>query len=169
MSDRVYNVLFLCTGNSARSVITECVLNRLGRGRFRAFSAGSDPKGDVHPQTLDLLQARNYDTSGLRSKSWDEFAGKDAPKLDFVFTVCGNVSRETCPAWLRRKITVHWGLPDPAAVKGSDTEKRQAFADCLAALSERIGGFCNLPLESLDAPALRARLEAFGAGDKGAA
>ena len=166
MSDDVYNVLFLCTGNSARSVIAECVLNRLGQGRFKAHSAGSQPKGELHPYAIDVLKGQNYDVSKLRSKSWDEFARPDAPDLDFVFTVCDNAAGETCPVWPGQPMTAHWGLPDPAACEGSEAEKRYAFADCLRMLTQRIDVFCNLPLSSLDSLTLKARLDAIGTVDQ---
>ncbi len=162
MSDRKINVLFLCTGNSARSILAECVLNRLGEGRFVAYSAGSWPAGAVNPHALELLRAENYDLSGLRSKSWDEFSGQNAPEIDFVFTVCDNAAGETCPLWPGQPVTAHWGLPDPAAVTGSEAETRLAFADTLDELTRRIGKFCDLPVETLDTEALRKRLDDIG-------
>jgi protein-tyrosine-phosphatase len=160
--ERVYNVLFLCTGNSARSIIAECVLNRLGSGRFIAYSAGSVPKGDAHPYALDLLRRRDFDTEDLRSKSWDEFAGPNAPKLDFVFTVCDNAANEVCPVWPGQPMTAHWGLPDPAAVEGNEAVKHLAFADTLRMLTNRIGIFVNLPLASIDRLSLRRKLQEIG-------
>jgi len=162
MSDKVFNVLFLCTHNSARSVIAECVLNRLGRGKFQAFSAGSAPRGEVHPFALDLLRELNYDTSALRSKSWDEFAGPDAPELDFVFTVCDNAANEVCPVWPGQPMTAHWGLPDPSSATGTEAERRYAFADTHRMLFQRIGIFTNLPFESLDKLSLKQRLDDIG-------
>lgn len=162
MSDRVYNVLFLCTHNSARSVIAECIMNRLGMGKFRGFSAGSAPRGAVHPYALDLLRRQNYDVGGLRSKSWDEFAAPGAPKLDFVFTVCDSAAAEVCPIWPGQPMTAHWGLPDPSAAQGTEAEKRFAFADTHRMLYQRIGIFVNLPLASLDTLALKQKLDEIG-------
>ena len=162
MSDRTYNVLFLCTGNSARSILAECVLNRLGHGRFRAYSAGSFPRGSVHPFALDLLRRQNYVVDGLRSKSWDEFAVQNAPRLDFVFTVCDNAAGEVCPIWPGQPMTAHWGLPDPAAVEGSDVERRLAFADTMRMLHNRLGLFVSLPIESLEKLTLQNHLRAIG-------
>lgn len=164
--DRQYNVLFLCTGNSARSILAECVLNRKGGGRFRAWSAGSNPTGAVHPYALDLLKAQNYEVSGLRSKSWDEFAQADAPRLDFVFTVCDKAAGETCPIWPGQPMTAHWGLPDPAAVEGGEAEKRFAFTDTLRMLTSRLDIFCNLPIERIDRLSLQHRLDEIGASEK---
>lgn len=160
--DRPLNVLFLCTHNSARSIIAECVLNSLGQGKFKAFSAGSAPGGRVHPLALDLLGRLNYDTSHLRSKSWDEFAVPGAPPLDFVFTVCDNAANETCPYWPGQPVSAHWGLPDPSAATGSDSERALAFADTHRMLQQRIGIFVNLPLASLDALTLQRRLQDIG-------
>ena len=162
MSDHVYNVLFLCTGNSARSILAECILNREGNGRFKAFSAGSHPKGQVHPFALELLKKMNHATAGLRSKSWDEFAGADAPRLDFVFTVCDNAADEVCPIWPGQPMTAHWGVPDPAAAVGTDAERHLAFADSYRMLSNRIGVFASLPLRSLDRLGLQKRLAEIG-------
>ena len=162
MSDKIYNVLFLCTGNSARSILAECILNRLGKGRFQAFSAGSYPKGEVHPLALSLLQRENYKIDGLRSKSWDEFAGEAAPELDFVFTVCDNAANETCPVWPGQPMSAHWGLPDPAAAGGNDSEKALAFANTLRMLTNRIDIFINLPLASIDKLALQKQLDQIG-------
>jgi arsenate reductase (thioredoxin) len=159
---RPFNVLFLCTGNSARSIIAEAILNRDGRGRFRAFSAGSQPKGTVHPQAFALLRKMNFDVAGLRSKSWTEFSGSDAPPLDFVFTVCDNAANETCPYWPGQPMTAHWGIPDPAAATGTDAEIAFAFADAFRMLSNRIALFVSLPIRSLDALTLKQQLDAIG-------
>ncbi len=156
------NVLFLCTHNSARSIIAECVMNRLGAGRFKGYSAGSQPSGTVHPYALDLLRHLNYDVSGLRSKSWEEFSGPDAPKLDFAFTVCDNAANEVCPVWPGQPMTAHWGLPDPSAAEGTESERRFAFADTHRMLYQRIGIFVNLPLASLDTLSLQRRLDEIG-------
>ncbi|MGD9867506.1 MAG: arsenate reductase ArsC [Hyphomicrobiales bacterium] len=156
------NVLFLCTGNSARSVLAECVLNREGRGRFRGYSAGSHPQGKVNPYALDLLARENYDVSGLRSKSWDEFAAPGAPEMDFVFTVCDNAAGEVCPIWPGQPMTAHWGLPDPAAVEGTEAEKRLAFADTMRMLRQRISVFVSLPLAGLEKLTLHKRLNEIG-------
>ena len=160
-------MLFLCTGNSARSVMAEVVLNRAGQGKFRAFSAGSQPKGQVHPYALDLLRRMNFDVSGLRSKSWSEFVAPDAPKLDFVFTVCDNAAAETCPVWPGQPMTAHWGVPDPAAATGNEAEVRLAFADALRMLSNRINVFVSLPIRSLDQLSLQRQLDAIGKKDAG--
>jgi arsenate reductase len=159
---KVYNVLFLCTGNSARSVMAEAILNRAGQGRFRAFSAGSQPKGKVHPYTLDLLRKLHYDVGGLRSKSWLEFSQTDSPKLDFVFTVCDNAAGETCPVWPGQPMTAHWGVPDPAAATGTEAEIRFAFADTLRMLTNRINIFVSLPLQKIDRLSLQKKLDAIG-------
>jgi len=161
-NERPLNVLFLCTHNSARSVIAECVMNRLGMGKFKGLSAGSQPSGRVHPYALDLLRQLNYDTSGLRSKAWEEFAGEGAPDLDFVFTVCDDAAGEVCPVWPGQPMTAHWGLPDPSAVEGSEAERRFAFADTHRMLYQRIGIFTNLPLASLDKLSLQKRLDDIG-------
>jgi arsenate reductase (thioredoxin) len=157
-----YNVLFLCTGNSARSIMAEVILNRSGQGNFRAFSAGSQPKGQIHPYALDLLRKLNFDVTGLRSKSWKEFSGPDAPKLDFVFTVCDNAAKETCPVWPGQPMTAHWGVPDPAAATGTEAEVRFAFADALRMLTNRINIFVSLPLRSLDQLTLQKHLDSIG-------
>ena len=162
MSDRIYNVLFLCTGNSARSILAEAILNRVGNGRFRAFSAGSQPKGAVHPATLRLLEAMNHDTGFARSKSWEEFSGPDAPALDFVFTVCDSAAAESCPIWPGQPMSAHWGVPDPAAAEGTEAEKNLAFADAYRMLSNRIAVFTSLPLASIDRLTLQKRLDAIG-------
>jgi arsenate reductase len=156
------NVLFLCTGNSARSIMAECILNREGRGKFRAYSAGSMPTGRVNPHALNLLRKLNYDVSGLRSKSWDEFAEPSAPQLDFVFTVCDNAANEVCPIWPGQPITAHWGLPDPAAVGGTEAERAFAFDDCYRMLHQRISIFVNLPLASLSKLSLQRHLDEIG-------
>jgi protein-tyrosine-phosphatase len=156
------NVLFLCTGNSARSIIAESILNRLGHGRFKGYSAGSKPLGHVHPYALDLLRKTNYDTSNLRSKSWDEFAKSGAPDLDFVFTVCDNAANEVCPVWPGQPMTAHWGLPDPAATQGNEAEKRLAFADTMRMLDQRISIFVSLPFDKLSKLSLKARLDEIG-------
>jgi arsenate reductase len=162
MTDRSFNVLFLCTGNSARSIIAEAILNRLGHGKFRAYSAGSQPKGDVNPNTIQLLQGLGYDTSGFRSKSWSEFATSDAPPLDFVFTVCDNAAGETCPFWPGQPMTAHWGIPDPADAQGSAAEIALAFKDAYRMLNRRIEIFTALPIRSLDKLSLQAKLKEIG-------
>ncbi len=153
-----YNVLFLCTGNSARSILAEAILNEYGAGRFRAFSAGSHPKGDVHPCALEILRKMNFDVTALRSKSWDEFARPDAPRMDFVFTVCDNAAGETCPLWPGQPITAHWGFPDPAAVTGSAEAQQAAFGKTFHELSKRIRIFLALPLEKIDRMSLQKQL-----------
>jgi protein-tyrosine-phosphatase len=163
---RPYNVLFLCTGNSARSVMAEAILNRFGEGKFVAYSAGSMPKGEVHPETLALLKRLNYDTSGFRSKSWDEFAKQDSPPLDFVFTVCDNAAGEVCPIWPGQPMTAHWGVPDPAAATGSSVEIARVFANAYGALQNRIAIFVNLPFEGLDRLSLQARLDNIGRAEE---
>jgi arsenate reductase (thioredoxin) len=160
--DKTYNVLFLCTGNSARSILAEAILQREGSGKFKAHSAGSQPKGEVHPYALDLLKQLNHATQGLRSKSWDEFAVAGAPSLDFVFTVCDNAAAEVCPIWPGQPMTAHWGLPDPAAVEGTEAEKRLAFADTYRMLKNRISVFVNLPVVSLDRLTLQKKLSDIG-------
>jgi protein-tyrosine-phosphatase len=162
MSDRIYKVLFLCTHNSARSVIAECIMNRLGAGKFKAYSAGSAPRGEVNPYALDLLRNQNYDIAGLRSKSWDEFAAPGAPELDFVFTVCDDAANEVCPVWPGQPMTAHWGLPDPSAAQGTEAAKHNAFADAHRMLYQRIGIFVNLPLASLGKLALQKKLDEIG-------
>ncbi|MGH6894792.1 MAG: arsenate reductase ArsC [Dongiaceae bacterium] len=162
MADHVYNVLFLCTGNSARSVLAESILNREGAGRFRGFSAGSRPKGQIHPYAIDLLRKLNHPTTGLRSKSWDEFAAPGAPAMDFVFTVCDNAANEICPIWPGQPTSAHWGVPDPAAAEGTEAERRLAFADAYRMLSNRISIFSSLPLRALDRLGLQARLDEIG-------
>jgi arsenate reductase (thioredoxin) len=162
MSDRPFNVLFLCTGNSARSVMAEAILNKVGVGKFRAFSAGSRPKGRVHPETTRLLQSLGYDVSGFRSKSWSEFADPGAPVLDFVFTVCDNAASETCPVWAGQPITAHWGVPDPAEAQGSPAEVALAFKDAYRMLHQRIAVFTALPIRALDQFGLQAKLRNIG-------
>ena len=162
VENKVFNVLFICTGNSARSIMAEAVLNRAGRGRFRAFSAGSQPKGHVHPYVIDLLRRLNYDVSEVRSKSWLEFSGPNAPKLDFAFTLCDTAAAETCPVWPGQPMTAHWGLPDPAAATGTEAEVRFAFADAMRMLTNRINIFVSLPMKSLDQLTLQKQLDAIG-------
>jgi arsenate reductase (thioredoxin) len=157
-----FNVLFLCTGNSARSVIAEAILNRVGADKFCAYSAGSQPKGQVHPETIRLLQSLGYDTSGFRSKSWREFAKPGARPLDFVFTVCDNAAGETCPIWPGQPMTAHWGVPDPAEAAGTEAEIALAFKDAYRMLNQRIGIFTSLPLRSLDSLTLKNKLKEIG-------
>jgi arsenate reductase (thioredoxin) len=161
-AERIYNVLFLCTGNSARSILAEAFLNAEGKGRFRAFSAGSFPKGAVNPFALALLGQLGYPTDGLRSKSWDEFAAAGAPQMDFVFTVCDQAAGEVCPVWPGRPVSAHWGIPDPAAVQGSNAEKMQVFREALRMLGNRIRVFIELPLDKLDRIKLKTRLDDIG-------
>lgn len=162
MANRIYNVLFLCTGNSARSILAESILNKDGAGRFRAFSAGSYPKGAVHPLALKVLAALDYPHDGFRSKSWDEFAVDGAPVMDFIFTVCDNAAGEACPVWPGHPMTAHWGIEDPAAVDGSDIEKERAFSDAARYMKSRVSAFINLPLASIDRMALGMRLRDIG-------
>lgn len=162
MSERPFNVLFLCTGNSARSIIAEAILNRVGQGRFKAYSAGSQPKGKVHPYALQLLKTANHDTSFARSKDWTEFAAPGAPEMNFVFTLCDDAATETCPVWPGQPMTAHWGIPDPAAIEGTDAEMHLAFADAYRMLNNRISIFTSLPLASLDRLALQKRLDDIG-------
>ena len=159
----IFNVLFLCTKNSARSILAEAALNRLGAGRFKAFSAGSLPAGQVNPYALDLLRNQNFPTTDLRSKSWDEFSQPGAPQMDFVFTVCDNAANEVCPIWPGQPMSAHWGVPDPAAVEGTEAVKRAAFAETMRFMNNRIIIFVNLPLRSLDRMTLKKRLDAIGA------
>jgi arsenate reductase len=160
--ERTYNVLFLCTGNSARSILAESLLYALGQGKFRAFSAGSFPKGQVHPLAIDLLKRNNLPSEGFRSKSWDEFAAPGAPPLDFIFTVCDNAAGEVCPIWPGKPMTAHWGIADPAAAEGTDADKALAFRKALKELETRIKLFIQLPIASLDQMTLRAKLRAIG-------
>jgi protein-tyrosine-phosphatase len=162
MAERPFNVLFLCTGNSARSILAEQLINHWGRGKFRGFSAGSHPKGKVHPIALELLKHMKLPTAGLRSKSWDEFAAPGAPQLDFVFTVCDNAAGEICPVWPGQPMTAHWGVEDPATVKGSEVEKWMAFRKAFKELESRIKIFTSLPIRSLDRIKLQERLDAIG-------
>ena len=162
MTDRVYNVLFLCTGNSARSILAEALLNHWGRARFNGYSAGSYPKGAVHPLTVELLERLRLPTDGLRSKSWDEFARPDAPVMDFVFTVCDQAAGEICPIWPGNPITAHWGVPDPAAVTGTQEECRRAFRDACRQLEARIKLFIALPIDKLDRLVLKRRADQIG-------
>jgi arsenate reductase len=162
MPERTYRALFLCTGNSARSIMAECALNRWGRDRFEAFSAGSQPKGAVHPLTLEMLRQFNYRTEELRSKSWDEFALPEAAPLDFVFTVCDNAAGEVCPVWPGQPMTAHWGVPDPVAYVGPPEQQRRRFRDAYFQLERRIQIFTSLPIRSLDKLTLQRRLDAIG-------
>jgi protein-tyrosine-phosphatase len=161
-TEHVYNVLFLCTGNSARSIFGEALINQWGRGRFRGFSAGSHPKGTVHPIAIQLLERMNFPTAALRSKSWDEFAAPEAVPMDFVFTVCDNAASEICPYWPGQPMTAHWGVPDPAAVVGTEAEKWVAFRDSFRMLDNRIKLFTSLPLASLDRIKLQEQLDVIG-------
>ncbi len=162
MADKPFNVLILCTGNSARSILGEALINHWGRGKFVGYSAGSNPKGTVHPIALELLQQLNMPTTGLRSKSWDEFAKAGAPPLDFVFTVCDNAAGESCPYWPGQPMTAHWGVEDPAAVQGSETDKWLAFRTAFRELENRIKAFTALPIRTLDRATLQARLNEIG-------
>lgn len=157
---KVYNVLFLCTGNSARSIIAEVVMNKLGAGRFRAYSAGSQPRGEIHPMALSVLNGMGYETSGVFSKSWDEFSRPEGPEFDFIFTVCDNAAGETCPIWIGKPVTAHWGIADPAAVEGE--AQRDAFLQALRYLTRRIELFMMLPHESLDEMSMRQQLQDIG-------
>ena len=169
MADRPYNVLFLCTGNSARSIIAEAILAREGAGRFNAYSAGSQPKGEVHPYALDILRLQNHPVDHLRSKSWEEFAAPGAPVMDFVFTVCDNAANEVCPVWPGQPMTAHWGIPDPAEVVGPEAVKRAAFAETVKLMTNRISVFVNLPIGGLDRLTLQKRMTAIGARSEAAA
>lgn len=169
MPDAAFNVLFLCTANSARSLIAEAILNNDPSGRFRAFSAGSQPSGQPDPRTLQLLERLDYDLGDIRSKSWDEFAGPDAPRMDFVFTVCDNAAGEVCPVWPGQPVTAHWGVPDPAAVEGNDAQKAAAFNRTHQMLAARLSAFASLPLDTLERGSLQARLDRIGqSGDASA-
>ncbi len=165
MTDRVYNVLFLCTGNSARSIMAESILRKDGAGRFNSFSAGSHPKGVINPYALRTLEAYDYPTDGFRPKNWEEFAGLSAPKMDFVFTVCDNAAGEACPVWPGQPMTAHWGIEDPAAVEGTDIDKQKAFNMAFRYLRNRITQFTALPIKSLDKLTLQARLREIGEGE----
>ncbi|MBO0129659.1 MULTISPECIES: arsenate reductase ArsC [Agrobacterium] len=162
MTDKTYNVLFLCTGNSARSILAESILNKEGAGRFKAYSAGSQPKGEVNPHALKELSALGYPSTGFSSKSWDVFAESDAPRMDFIFTVCDSAAGEACPVWIGHPMTAHWGVEDPAAVIGSEVEIQRAFAQAARFLKNRIVAFLSLPLESIDRMALQTRLRQIG-------
>lgn len=163
MPERIYNVLFLCTGNSARSILAEAIMNHLGKGQFRAFSAGSSPKGGVHPLTLEALRTAGIATDGLRSKAWDEFAKPDAPNMDFVFAVCDNAAGETCPVWPGQPMTAHWGIEDSAAVQGTPFQQQAAFDAALRFMRNRITAFMSLPLSSIDRLTMASRLRNIGA------
>lgn len=163
MTGKTYNVLFLCTGNSARSILGEALLNRDGAGRFHAYSAGSFPKGEVHPMALEILDHLDFETGGLRSKSWDEFSAPDAPRMDFIITVCDNAAGETCPIWPGHPVTAHWGIEDPAAVEGDD--QREAFLTALRYMRNRISLLLNLPIDALDVLGLKTHLAAIGADE----
>lgn len=162
MVSKMFNVLFLCTGNSARSILAEAIMNRQGQGRFKAYSAGSQPKGKPHPQALRLLESLKYDITQFSSKSWDVFAKSGAPVLDFVFTVCDNAANEVCPVWPGQPMSAHWGIPDPAALEGSDSEIAAAFAETYRQMNNRITAFVNLPLESIDRLSLSEKLDEIG-------
>ncbi|WP_271022327.1 arsenate reductase ArsC [Rhizobium sp. RCAM05973] len=162
-TDRVYNVLFLCTGNSSRSILAESILNTEGKGRFKAYSAGSQPKGEVNPHALTELAAQGYPSTGFRSKSWDEFAEPGAPEMDFIFTVCDSAAGEACPVWIGHPMTAHWGIEDPAAMEGNEIEKGRAFAQAARYLKNRISLFVNLPLATIDKLALETHLRQIGA------
>lgn len=162
MTEQPFNVLFLCTGNSARSILGESILNRIGNGRFKAFSAGSHPSGAVNPYVLEFLEKRNFPTADLRSKSWNEFAAPDGPALDFVFTVCDNAAGEVCPVWPGQPVTAHWGVEDPASVEGGDEAKRKAVLTAFALLNHRISLFVSLPIAKLDAMSLKRELDTIG-------
>jgi arsenate reductase len=165
MSDRPWNVLFLCTGNSARSILAESIMNKRGKGQFRGFSAGSHPNGKVNPLALDLLKQLDFPTEGLRSKSWDEFAGPSETYFDFVITVCDNAAGEACPVWPGMPVTAHWGIPDPAAVEGTEMEKKAAFAQAFKAMDRRIKLFLSLPIASVDQMRIKEGMDAIGKTD----
>lgn len=162
MAEKIYNVLFLCTGNSCRSVFAESILNRIGDGRYRGYSAGSHPTGDINPYTLELLQRFDHPTDGLRSKSWDEFAGVDAPRMDFIITVCDQAAGEACPIWPGKPATAHWGFPDPAKFEGPEDERRKFFATVYGQIANALAAFVTLPIESLDENELKQRLAEIG-------
>lgn len=165
MTNKVYNVLFMCTGNSARSILGEAILNKDGEGRFHAYSAGSQPKDEVHPLAIKELEALGYSTEHLSSKSWDVFSGADAPRMDFIFTVCDNAAGEACPVWIGHPITAHWGIEDPAAVEGSETERQRAFAQAARFLKNRITAFLSLPYATIDRMTLQKHLKEIGTMD----
>jgi protein-tyrosine-phosphatase len=160
--DQPYNVLFLCTGNSARSILAESIMNKSGKGRFRGFSAGSHPNGEVNPLALDLLKNLDFPTEGLRSKSWDEFAATGGPRFDFVITVCDNAAGEACPVWPGLPVTAHWGIPDPAAVQGTAMERKAAFVQAFKSMDRRIKLFLSLPIASIDQLTIKERMNAIG-------
>jgi len=162
MAEKIYNVLFLCTGNSARSILAESIMNKLGKGRFRGFSAGSHPNGRVNPLALDLLEHLDFPTEGLRSKSWDEFAGLNGIHFDFVITVCDNAAGEACPVWPGHPVTAHWGIPDPAAVEGTEMQKKAAFSQAYKSMDRRIKLFLSLPIASIDHTRIKERMHAIG-------
>jgi arsenate reductase (thioredoxin) len=162
MVEKVYNALFLCTGNSARSILAESILNKLGNGRFRGFSAGSHPNGRVNPLALDLLKRLDFPTTGLRSKSWDEFAGTNGIHFDFVITVCDNAAGEACPVWPGHPVTAHWGIPDPAAVEGTEMDKKLAFSQAFQSMDRRIKLFLSLPMASIDQICIKERMDEIG-------
>jgi arsenate reductase len=162
MQDKIFNVLFLCTGNSARSIVAEKIIDRFGRGRFKGFSAGSHPAGRVNPLALEILRRNNYVTEGLRSKDWSEFAAPGAPAMDFVFTVCDRAAAEACPVWPGQPMTAHWGIPDPAAAVGDEVTRMMAFRQALASLENRISIFVSLPIASLDRLKLQKKLDEIG-------
>jgi protein-tyrosine-phosphatase len=162
VAERIYNVLFLCTGNSARSIFGEAILNRAGSGRFKAYSAGSKPRSEVHPYARELLEKLDYPAHAFRSKSWNEFATADSPELDFVFTVCDDAAKEVCPVWPGQPMSAHWGIPDPVATEGLEAERRLAFAEAYRMLNNRIAAFVSLPIASLDRLSLKNRLDAIG-------
>lgn len=162
MQTPVFNVLFLCTGNSARSILAEAIMNKVGAGRFKAYSAGSYPKGTVHPESMALLERLGFDTGFARSKNWDEFAGPDAPKMDFVFTVCDDAANEACPVWPGQPLSAHWGVPDPAAAEGTDSEVSLAFSEAYRMLYNRISVFSALPFASIDRMSLQPKLDEIG-------
>lgn len=162
MTNEIYNVLFICTGNSARSIMAEAIMNKVGQGRFKAFSAGSNPAGKVNPSAIELLERNRFNTEGLRSKNWNEFAGKDAPQMDFVLTVCDKAAGEVCPIWPGQPMSAHWGVPDPVSVEGTDEQKRKAFSDVFMTLNRRIAIFLALPIDKIDQLTLKNELSRIG-------
>lgn len=162
MTNEIYNVLFICTGNSARSIMAEAIMNKVGQGRFKAFSAGSNPAGKVNPSAIELLERNRFNTEGLRSKNWSEFAGKDAPQMDFVLTVCDKAAGEVCPIWPGQPMSAHWGVPDPVSVEGADEQKRKAFSDVFMTLNRRIAIFLALPIDKIDQLTLKNELSRIG-------